>query len=217
MGKSLQFAASLLDLWSTTPSSETHISKHDFTFLTIINYIIVLMSITFVWAIETSHSRITFGETDRWPKITQNEIYQHGQQFYERKHGKEPSICCLFVGSLVHHPKFRDPHIQTWFHFFNNNKLYHCTHVNNFCLSYWNLPLENYFWRNWPLTKNNPKWNLPTWPTILWKKHFHLLIIRYPQKGDVKLLFWGEAVGMGVIYRFYNTTSAYMNCFRNNK
>ena len=55
LGRSLQFFASLLDLRSTTPNSETNNSIFNFAFITILNHTIILMTIALILVIENSH------------------------------------------------------------------------------------------------------------------------------------------------------------------
>ena len=77
LGRSLQFATSLSDIWSTTTSYETHNSITHLPFVIIGHLTIIFMSRPFIWDFQTAHWRIGCRETDRWPKIT-----QHRRQLY---------------------------------------------------------------------------------------------------------------------------------------
>ena len=70
LGRSLQFSASMLDICSTTPTYKTQIYRSNFTFVTIRNYIITLVSINFNWYIETLNMSIRYGETGHGPKVS---------------------------------------------------------------------------------------------------------------------------------------------------
>ena len=68
LGRSLHFAASLSDIRSNAPSSETHNSRVDSLFVTIRRSTIIFMSRPFIWAIKTAYQSVYCGETDRWQK-----------------------------------------------------------------------------------------------------------------------------------------------------
>ena len=74
LGGILQFSTALLDLPSTTPSSETDNSITNFASVTILNYTLTFMTITLILAIKNSHCIIYCRETDCWTKTPSSSI-----------------------------------------------------------------------------------------------------------------------------------------------
>ena len=76
------FLSFLSGLWSTTKKSETHIPRNNWPFVTIIKYIITLMSRSVILSIENVPLILSCRETNCWIFPPWTEIWHHIQQSY---------------------------------------------------------------------------------------------------------------------------------------